>query len=386
MELSYILNEFGEERDQYFNMINPPIAQTSNFAFDTVDAFREALSDEYHAYLYSTGNNPTVDILRKKLAALDGAEDALVFGGGMGAISIPIFALLNQGDHVISVARPYSWTGKLFERVFPRFGITVTFVDGTNASNYEKAIRSETKLIYLESPNSFTFELQDIEAVVKIAKARELITMIDNSYCTPLNQQPYRMGVDLVAQSLSKYIGGHSDVQGGVVTGSKAMIKKIFNGEFLNFGGNISPMIAWLLIRSLRTLPLRVQQVCSSTKPVVDFMAAHPKVERMLFPFHPSFPQYELARKQMKDAGGQFSIVLKATSIDEIETFCNSLKRFHLAVSWGGHDSLVVPFIATMPRDKFEPANPAHRVIRFYVGLEEPGSLIADLRQALDKI
>lgn len=385
MELSYILNELGEERDQYFNMISPPIAQTSNFAFKTTEQFRQALADEYGANLYSRGNNPTVDILRKKLAALDGAEDALVFGSGMGAISVPILSLLAQGDHIVSVVKPYSWTIKLFERVLPKFGIDTTFVDGTDITNFEKAIRPETRLIYLESPNTFTYELQDIEAVVKIAKAKKLITMIDNSYCSPLNQQPYKMGVDLVAQSATKFIGGHSDVVAGVVTGSKAMIKNIFDGEFLNIGGNISPMNAWLLIRGLRTLPIRLQQVCNTTKEVVNYLASHPKIERVIFPFHSSFPQYELARKQMKDAGGLFSVVMKANTAGEIEKFCNSLKRFFLAVSWGGHESLVFPSLVTFPKEKFDVTNEVHRVIRFYVGLEEADYLISDLKQALDK-
>lgn len=386
MELSYILNELGEERDLYFNAIAPPIVQTSNFAFKDVAAFRKALSEEYDAVLYSRGNNPTVDILRKKLAALDGAEDALVFGSGMGAISTPLLALLNQGDHIVSVAKPYSWTIKLFERLLPKFGITTTFIDGTKIENYEKALQSNTKVIYLESPNTFTYELQDIEAVARLAKARGVITMIDNSYCSPLHQKPYTMGIDLVAQSATKFIGGHSDVVAGVVTGSKAMIKKIFDGEFLNIGGNISPMNAWLLIRGLRTLPLRMQRVCDTTKKVVDYLASHPKIEKVIFPFHPSFPQYELAKKQMKDAGGLFSIVLKADSAEEVETFCNALTRFFLAVSWGGHESLAIPSVVSFPRTDFDPKNINHRIIRLYIGLEEPDYLIDDLKQALGQL
>ena len=303
MELSYILNELGEERDLYYNAVAPPVLQTSNFAFNTVADFRKALADEYYANLYSRGNNPTVDMLRKKLAALDGAEDALVFGSGVASISIPIISLLHQGDHVVSVAKPYSWTVKLFEKLLPKFGITTTFVDGTKIENFEKALQSNTRLIYLESPNTLTYELQDLEAVVDLAKRNGIMTMIDNSYCSPLNQQPYTMGIDLVAQSATKFIGGHSDVVAGVVTGSKAMIKKIFDAEFLNIGGNISPMNAWLLIRGLRTIQLRLQRVCDSTRKIVDYLSTHPKIEKVLFPFHPSFPQFELAKKQMKDAG-----------------------------------------------------------------------------------
>jgi cystathionine beta-lyase/cystathionine gamma-synthase len=386
MELSYILNELGEDRDQYFNAIAPPIVQSSNFAFKTVADFRQGLADEYNATLYSRGNNPTVDILRKKLAALDGAEDALVFGSGIASISIPIIALLNQGDHIVSVAKPYSWTIKLFERLLPRFGVTVTFIDGTRVENFEQAIRPNTKLIYLESPNTLTFELQDLEAVARLAKAKGIYTMIDNSYCSPLYQQPYKLGIDLVAQSATKYISGHSDVVAGVVTGSKALIKKIFDAEFLTIGGNISPMNAWLLIRGLRTIHLRLAHIFESTKKVVDFVAAHPKVERVIFPFHTSFPQQALARKQMKDAGGLFSLVLKVNSVDEIERFCNSLKRFFMAVSWGGHESLIIPAVVGFPKEQFDAKNPNHRIIRIYVGLEDTQYLIEDLKNALNAL
>jgi cystathionine beta-lyase/cystathionine gamma-synthase len=384
MDLSYILNELGEERENYFNAIAPPIIQTSNFSFRNVAEFRTALADEYEAILYSRGNNPTVDILRKKLAALDGAEDALVFGSGVASIAVPLLALLKQGDHVVSVAKPYSWTVKLFERLLPKFGITTTFVDGTKTENFEKALQANTKLIYLESPNTFTYELQDLPAVAALAKSKGILTMIDNSYCSPINQQPYVMGIDLVAQSATKFIGGHSDVVAGVVTGSKAIIKKIFDAEFLNIGGNISPMNAWLLIRGLRTLPLRIERVCASTKKVVDYLAAHPRIERVIFPFHPSFPQYELAKKQMKDAGGLFSIVLKANTLEEVEKFCNSLKHFFLAVSWGGHESLVIPSAVSIKPEEFDAANSTHRLIRLYVGLEDAEYLITDLKQALE--
>ena len=386
MELSYILNELGEDRDLYYNAVAPPVIQTSNFAFNTVADLRQALSDEYYANLYSRGNNPTVDMLRKKLAALDGAEDALVFGSGVASISIPIISLLNQGDHVVSVAKTYSWTVRLFEKLLPKFGITTSFVDGTKIEHFEKALQPNTRLIYLESPNTLTYELQDLEAVVDLAKRKGIITMIDNSYCSPLNQQPYTMGIDLVAQSATKFIGGHSDVVAGVVTGSKAMIKKIFDAEFLNIGGNISPMNAWLLIRGLRTIQLRLQHICNSTRKIVDYLSTHPRIEKVLYPFHPSFPQYELAKRQMKDAGGLFSIILKAKSVAEIEKVCHSLNHFLLAVSWGGHESLVFPASAASPVKDFDSNNPQHRIIRFYVGLEDPDYLIDDLNQALAKI
>jgi cystathionine beta-lyase/cystathionine gamma-synthase len=386
MELSHILNQLGEDREGYFNAVSPPIIQSSNFAFRDVAALREALRNEFEHDLYSRGNNPTVGILRKKLAALDEAEDSLVFGAGVGAIAIPILSLLRQGDHVVSVARPYNWTVKLFDNMLPKYGITTTYVDGTRIENFEQALQPNTKLLFLESPNSFTFELQDIPAVVNLARSRGLLTMIDNSYCSPIYQKPYAMGVDLVAQTATKFIGGHSDVVAGVVSGSRETIRRIFENEFMTVGGNISPFNAWLLIRGLRTLPLRLERICASTKKIVNALADHPRVEKIIFPFHPSFAQYDLALKQMKDCGGLFSIVLKAQRLEEVERFCNSLEHFLLAVSWGGHESLVIPWAAGMQPSDFNAKDARHRTVRFYIGLEDPDYLLSDIHRAFSTL
>src|SRR3954467_3032400 len=190
MDLSYILTELGEERENYFNAIAPPIMQTSNFAFKKVADMRRAFEDEMGGYLYSRGLNPTVDILRKKLAALDGAEDCLVFGSGAAAIFAGILAHVKSGDHIISVRSPYTWAQRTFDVILPRFGVTTTYVDGRGIKNFENALRPSTSLIYLESPNSWTYELQDLEAVAALARPKGIVTMIDNSYCTPLYQRP----------------------------------------------------------------------------------------------------------------------------------------------------------------------------------------------------
>lgn len=386
MELSYILNELGEEREHYFNAIAPPIIQSSNFSFGSVAKFREAFKDEFAATLYSRGMNPTINILRKKLAALDEAEDALVFGSGIAAITIPVLSLLAQDDEVISVTNPYSWTTKLFNQLLPKFGIKTTFVDGTSTANFEKAITSKTKLIYLESPNSFSFEVQDLKAIAKMAKSKGIYTMIDNSYCTPLYQQPIKMGIDLVAQSATKYLSGHSDVVAGVITGKKALIKKIFDHEYMNIGASLAPQNAWLLIRSLRTLPLRLEKSTQNALKVIDYLDKHEAIEEISFPFLPKNPQLNLAQKQMKACGGLFSFSLKKPSITKIETFCNSLKHILMAVSWGGHESLIIPAIASINPSDFNPENKRHNMIRIYIGLEEPEYIIADLEQALARI
>ncbi|MFY8045803.1 MAG: PLP-dependent transferase, partial [Chitinophagaceae bacterium] len=207
MDISYILNELGEDRESYFNAIAPPIIQTSNFAFDTVDELRKAFEDEMGGYLYSRGLNPTVEILRLKLAALDGAEDCLVFNNGAAATYAAVMANVKSGDHIVSVEHPYSWTKHLFDKILPRFGITTSYVDGRYIENFERAILPNTTLIYLESPTSWYFELQDLKAVADLARAEGIVTLIDNSYCTPLYQRPIELGIDIAMQTATKYIG-----------------------------------------------------------------------------------------------------------------------------------------------------------------------------------
>ena len=383
MELSYILNELGEERENYFNAVSPPIIQSSNFTFKTVGDFREAMANEFDVLLYSRGHNPTLNILRKKLAALDGAEDALVFSSGIGAITVPILSLLEQGDHIISVENPYSWTIKLFNNFLPKFGITTTYVDGTDTASIERAIKPETKLIYLESPNTFSYELQDLAAIAHIAKAKGIITMIDNSYCGPLYQQPIALGIDLVAQSATKYLGGHSDVVAGVVTGSRVLIKQIFDNEFMNIGPSLSPQSAWLIIRGMRTLPLRMQRGYESAKIITAWLQQHPAIDKVLWPFLPGFKQAGLAQQQMKGCGSLFSFILKDSTVNKIETFCDSLQHILMAVSWGGHESLIIPSIAGIKPEDFRKDNLRHNLIRIYVGLEDVDYLQNDLEQAL---
>ncbi|SJZ34139.1 trans-sulfuration enzyme family protein [Sediminibacterium ginsengisoli] len=386
MDLSFIINELGEERDDYFRAIAPPIVQTSNFAFKTVAEMRNAFSDEYSTWIYSRGMNPTVDILRKKLAALDGAEDCLVFNSGAAAIFAAVLANVKSGDHIVSVKEPYSWAQRMFEVILPRFGVTVTYVDGTETANFKNAIRPETTLIYLESPNSWSFALQDLSAVAALAKEKGITTVIDNSYCTPIYQRPVEMGIDLVLQSATKYIGGHSDTVAGVLCGSRAMIERIFNSEYMNIGSGIQPFNAWLLIRGLRTLPARLERITRTTDTVIAFLKEHERVERVLFPLDPSFPQYELARRQMEGGCGLLTFIIKAESCGTIERFCESLRHILMAVSWGGHESLIIPKCAGMPPEQFSSTIEMHRSLRLYTGLEDADYIISDLKRGFDAI
>ncbi|MFV0605441.1 MAG: aminotransferase class V-fold PLP-dependent enzyme [Niabella sp.] len=389
MDISYIINELGEDRENYFNAVSPPIMQTSNFKINTVEELANAFADEYdtgNGYLYSRGNNPTIEILRKKLAALDGAADSLVFNNGAAATFAGVMANVKAGDHVVCVAHPYSWTKKMFDVILSRFGVSCTYIKGTTLQEWEKATKENTVLFYLESPNSWTYELQPLKEIAGFAKSRNIITIIDNTYCTPIYQNVIALGIDIAMQTATKYISGHSDTLGGVLCGSTTMMRKIFESEYLTIGNGIQPFNAWLLLRGLRTLPMRLERVRASTQKLVNFLEQHEGIEKIIFPFHESFPQYSLAKQQMKAAMGLITIVLKNPRRESIIRFTESLKVFMMAVSWGGHESLIIPRCAGIKKERYDEKNEGHRYIRLYIGLEEPDYLIRDLDNALSLI
>jgi cystathionine beta-lyase/cystathionine gamma-synthase len=380
--LSYILNELGEDRANYFNAVAPPIMQTSNFRVNSVEELKKLFADEYSGYIYSRGLNPTVDILRKKLAALDQAEDCLVFNSGAAAIFAAVLANTSQGDHIISVKNPYNWVKRMFDLIFSRFGVATTYIDGTEIAQFENARKPNTRFIYLESPNSWNFAIQDIEQVAAFAKKHQLTTLLDNTFCTPLYQKPIPMGIDISMQTATKYIGGHSDTLGGILTGSREMMKKIFDCEYLAVGSGIQPFNAWLLIRGLRTLESRLERITTTTREVLQYLKKHPLVESVLFPLDETFPQYALASKQMKNAGGLISFFIRAGSRPEIVRFCENLKHIMMAVSWGGHESLILPRCASMEDPDFDAKIEENRMLRIYVGLESADYIIQDLEQS----
>lgn len=382
-DLSYILNHLGENREDYLNSVAPPIFQTAMFASPTVEAMRLMIQNEQHQPFYTRGNNPTTNILREKMAALEGTEDALIFASGSACIAAAVMANVQAGEHIVAVQKPYSWTRKLLGTLLPRFGVEVTYIDGTEAENYEKAIQPNTKVLFLESPNSWTYEQQDLEAVGKIAKARNLVSIIDNSYATPLFQQPAKYGIDIMTHSATKYIAGHSDTVAGVLCASKEMTDKIFRGEFMTLGGIISPFNAWLLLRGLRTLEVRLERVSNTTAKVIEFLEKHPRIEQIWYPYHAQNPQFDLAQKQMKQGAGMFTIAIKAQDIAEVERVCNALKRFLLAVSWGAYESLAFPACTLYGSPNYPSPDLGWNWVRMCIGLEAPEILIADLEQAL---
>lgn len=384
-DLSHILNQLGEAREHWMGAVSPPLYQTSNFAFPDVAGLRESLQKEQSIPVYSRGQNPTVAILREKMAALEGTEDALIFASGSAAIAAGVMANVKKGDHVLSVAKPYSWTQKLLEQILADFGVSHTYIRGIRPEEFEEALRPNTRLIYLESPNSFTFDLQDLQAVAELARQKGILTMIDNSYSSPLYQNPSDYGIDLVAHSASKYISGHSDTVAGILCGSRSMMEKVFYGPYMTLGGIIAPFNAWLLLRGLRTLEIRLERSSTTAEWLLSQLENHPKIEHIYYPHHSSHPQFSLAKEQMKKAGGLFTLALKADQMEEIERFCNRLKRFLIAVSWGGHESLVFPACAAYSGGGYQPEDLNWKLVRFYAGLEAPASLLEDILQALDE-
>jgi len=381
MNPSFIINHLAEDREKYFNAVAPPIIQTSNFAYPTVDEFAAAVANEKNEPIYTRGNNPTVDMLARKLAALEGAEDCLMVGSGAAAITNAVMSQVNAGDHIVSVKQPYSWANHLMAKILPRFGVETTFIDGTKIENFDNACTDKTKLIYLESPNSWTFELQDLAAVADFAKKKGITTVVDNSYCTALCQRPIDMGIDLVIYSATKYYNGHSDVVAGAICGSEEKITGIFHNEFMTFGNILAPQDAWLMLRSLRTLPIRLKQSSETTIKIIDYLLNSTKVERIWYPFSKDNPQLEVAQKQMRMPMGLFTVALKTRDVDAIKRFCESLQYFLIAVSWGGHESLIMPKCAFVGA-----SDPQVNMIRVYVGLEDAAVLIDDLEEALGQV
>ena len=380
--LTDILLHQGED-DFPYGAVAPPLYETSIFCFKGFDEFQSALSDEYHHYLYTLGNNPTVNLCEQKLAAIEHAERAKLVSSGVSASSLAILAQLKSGDHAVVVHDCYNWVGWFFEEYLSRFGVEHTFVEGTEKEQFEKAIRPNTKMIYLESPTTFTFKLQDLSAVADLAKSKHIKTIIDNTWATPYFQNPIDLGIDIVIHSASKYMGGNSDVVSGFLAGSEEDIQHIFETEFQPLGPAPDPFQAWLILRNLRTFHLRMPVHFQNALAVAEMLEKHPAVESVLYPFLPSFPQYELATRQMRGGSGLFSFRLKTRNLEDVKKFTNKLKYFKRAVSWGGYESLVFP--QAVKYKAGEPI-PDDRVslVRIHVGIEEVGLLKTDLCQALE--
>lgn len=374
----------GESPAQFKGAVTPPIFQSSLFTSPTAEAFADRARRRPELYDYTRVNNPTTDILEEKIAALEKTEASRCFASGMAAVTAVILHAAGAGEHVVMVDSAYGPSRSLVGGYLKRLGIEVTFVRGTVPEQYAAATKESTKLYYLESPSSLVFALQDIEAVVALARERGIVTAIDNSWASPYFQNPVEAGVDLVLHSATKYLGGHSDILGGVVAGSAQRMQRIASDEGALLGAVLDPFAAWLMIRGLRTLALRMERHQSNAMAVATFLAEHPAVERVFYPGHPSHPQHGLAKRQLRGFSGLLSFSLKDGDQRKAFAFVNGLKYFGIGVSWGGFESLAIPL--PFPKDPFaakKSDSEAAWGARLHIGLETVEDLLTDLDEAL---
>ncbi len=381
------------DEDAYFEhhgAIVPPLYQNSLFAFESWEDIEKAFDNKSTSYLYSRLMNPSVEIVEKKIARLCGGEKAKLMASGMGAISSAIMSVINHGDHIVTLDSIYGPANSFISSFLKeKCHISATFIRGTDPEEWAKSLQSNTSLFYLESPTSMNFDLQDIQQVCKIARENGVKTIIDNTWATPLYQRPIQLGVDLEVHSVSKYLGGHSDLVAGAVVGKKADLDRMVVTENALMGAKIAPFEAWLLLRSLRTLPLRMKRHEESTFRVAKFLEANARIRIVHYPGLKSHPQHSLAKKQMSGCSGLMSFVLDTEDLEIIKSFVNHLQLFKIGVSWGGHESLVyapvISYSRELSAEQFLSMGITPGMLRISVGLEDPADLIADLDIAMKK-
>jgi cystathionine beta-lyase/cystathionine gamma-synthase len=369
----------AHDGEHAYEAVVPPIAQTSLFTFGSYAEMEETYRGQKVRPTYTRGLNPTVRLFEEKMAALECGEDAIGFASGMAAISSAVLAFVRPGDRIVCVEHVYPDAYRLFQTYLKRMNVTVDYVDGRDLDAVRRAVPG-ARLFYMESPTSWLMHVHDVAALAQIARDNEVLSIIDNSWASPIFQQPLTLGVDLVVHSASKYIGGHSDVVAGVVVGSSQLIGEIRSRIYPYLGGKLSPFDAWLLLRGLRTLPIRMKAHEASSLHVARQLAERPDVVAV---YHPGLGN--TLPDGLQGTSGLFSFEFDG-SVD-IARFADALRLFKLGVSWGGHESLVVP--AQVVRVQAAGPNSAidfgisERVVRLHVGLEGQDALVADLAQAI---
>lgn len=373
---------------KHFGAVSVPIYNASLYAFTDAESGGKIHNYEADGYFYSRLGNPTTDALEKALCALEKGEDALCFASGMASITTSILALVETGAHIVAPESHYATTGAFFEFLAANFGIETTFVNAGNADNYRLAARPNTKIFYIETPANPRLHITEIAEVARAAREKNIVTICDNTFATPYNQNPLTLGVDLVVHSATKYLGGHSDLSAGVIVGSRALVDKIRHSTMKLFGGCLSPNTAWLVLRGIKTLALRMERHNSNAEKIARFLDEHAKVEAVFHPSLPGHPNHEIAKKQMRGFGGM--IAFDVGSIENGKAFLNNLKLVTIATSLGGVET-VAQHSASMtnantPREIREKAGITDGLIRLSVGVENAEELIADLENALDKL
>ncbi|MCL4744813.1 MAG: aminotransferase class I/II-fold pyridoxal phosphate-dependent enzyme [Burkholderiaceae bacterium] len=367
------------------NSVAPPIYPSATFRAGDAGEFAEMASRQRHPRYYTRYGNPTLQRTAQLIARLEGGEAALMTSSGMGAMSLAVLSLVASGDHVVAQTNHYMGTSRLLAEVLARFGVRASFVDQTDAGAFEAAFEPATRLVVLESPANPTLALTDIAAVAKMARARGALTIADNTFASPINQRPLELGVDVVVHSATKYLGGHHDLTAGAVVCSESLVARMWDTAIV-LGGVLSPHDAWLLLRGMRTLSVRVERANGSALRVAQFLERHPGVERVHYPGLASHPQHALARAQMSGFGGVLAFQVRG-GYAETERLMSRLQVFTQAVSLGGVESLAahaaVVWAGTLSDEAMLRAGIQPNLVRLAIGLEDVADLTDDLGQAL---
>ncbi len=374
----------GEEKFHVGAAVGTTISRTANFTFASTEEMKRWAEGKSSAYIYSRYGNPTLAVAEKKIAALEGAEDAVVTASGSAAISAALFSLLRAGDEVIATRQLYGGSYKLLRDTLPGFGIAVRYVE-SDLAGIEKLVGPRTKVLYVESPTNPTLRLVDLAKAVAFAQEWGLISMVDSTFASPVLQKPLSMGFNIVLHSASKYLGGHSDVIAGVAAGSNLLMRGL-RANVIQIGGSMDPEAAFLLVRGMKTLEIRIRRQCETAMAVARYLAKHPKVERVHYPGLPTHPDHKLAKRQMRGFGGMMAFDLKG-GLAAARRFCDRVRVFYLAASLGGVESLVILPVYTshykMSAAELKAAGVQPGTVRVSIGLEDAADLIEDLKQAL---
>ena len=388
MRLETKATHVGHEPEPLTGSIVTPIYQASTFVFPSVDEGAARFSGESDGFIYTRLGNPTLAALERCVSALENGEKAIAFASGMSAISSVVMAIVSAGDHIVADRCVYGCVYSLFSGILRRFGVDVDFVDCSQVAEVERAVKPNTKVVYFESPSNPVLKLVDMEAMVRIAERHGIMTVMDNTFMTPFFQRPLEWGIDVVVHSATKYLGGHGDVIGGIAVGPRELMDQIAETTQKDLGGSLSPFDAWLILRGIKTLHVRMERHEYNAMKVAEFLEGHKGVERVYYPGLKSHPQHELAKKQMTGFGGMIAVELKG-GFEAGRTLMDSVKLCQLAVSLGKTTTLVEHPASmthsTMTPEARQAAGIAEGLVRISVGLEHVDDIIADLSQALKK-
>lgn len=384
-----LVQSFFDKKER-LGSLTTPLYQTSTFIFDSAEQGEARFSGVESGYIYTRLGNPTIEELERKIADLEGGEYGVAFSSGMAAISAVLFSLIKTGDHILVSEGIYGCTFGFLNLLKEKFNVDHNLIKMDDFENVKNQIRENTSVIYIETPINPTMKLVDIEGVANISKQYGIKTVVDNTFCSPYIQRPLQLGADIVVHSATKYIGGHGDVIAGLAVGPKEIMEPLKVSVLKDIGGVLSPFDAWLLLRGLKTLAVRMERHCENAKVIAERLKTHPKIRRVIYPGDESFEQYELAKKQMDHFGGLISFDFNNDEKEVAQRFLNHLKMINVAVSLGDVETLI-QHPATMthssvPEEERRKMGITNSMIRLSVGLENVEDIWNDLQQALNKL